>query len=88
MDIVAFDWTVENEKIKHIESNIKLFRKISTTFGNYFLKRIRSTDDLANIVNEFYNTESAILRAEKLTTKNGKDTIEHKIAISKLSEII
>ena len=40
--------------------------------------------NLADMVIEVYTAESAILRAEKLATKNGEDATEYQIAMSKL----
>ena len=40
--------------------------------------------NLADMVIEVYTAESAILRAEKLATKNGEETTEHQITMSKL----
>ena len=36
------------------------------------------------MVIEVYTAESTILRAEKLATKNGEETTEHQITMSKL----
>ena len=40
--------------------------------------------NLADMIIEAYTAESAILRAEKLSTKNGEEATEHQITMSKL----
>ena len=92
MSIPSFDKTDDSvlfaiEK-KHIKKLKKAFLMTAGKAAQHYAMGIEREQEvlmnLADMVIEVYTAESAILRSEKLASKNGEATTEYKIAMSKL----
>ena len=82
-DSILFE--VEKEHIKKLKRAILMCAgKAAEHFAMTIEREQEVMMNLADMVIEVYNAESAILRAEKLATKNGEETTEHQITMSKL----
>jgi hypothetical protein len=82
-DSILFE--VEKEYIKKLKRAILMCAgKAAQHFAMTIEREQEVLMNLADMIIEVYTAESAILRAEKLATKNGKKTTEYQIAMSKL----
>ena len=92
MSIPSFETPNENELFAIEKEQLKKLKKaILMTAGkaaqHYAMDIEKEQEVLMNIADmviEVYTAESAILRAEKLSLRNGKNTAEHQINMSKL----
>jgi hypothetical protein len=92
MSIPSFDkpddsilFEVEKEQIKKLKKAILMCAgKAAQHFAMTIEREQEVLMNLADMVIEVYTAESAILRAEKLATKNGEEATEHQITMSKL----
>ena len=92
MSIPSFDkldnsvlFEVEKEQIKKLKKAILMCAgKAAQHFAMTIEREQEVLMNLADMIIEVYTAESAILRAEKLTAKNGEDVTEHQIDMSKL----
>ena len=92
MSIPSFETTddsilfaVEKEHLKKLKKAILMTAgKAAQHYSMEIEKEQEVLMNLADMVIEVYTAESAILRAEKLAAKNGEDSAEHQINMSKL----
>ena len=92
MSIPSFDSTDKNVLFVLEKEHLKKLKKaILMTAGKtaqHYAMEIEKEQEvlmnLADMVIEVYTAESSILRAEKLAAKNGEETVEHQINMSKL----
>ena len=92
MSIPSFDspdenvlFAVEKEHLKKLKKAILMTAgKATQHYAMEIEKEQEVLMNLADMVIEVYTAESAILRAEKLAAKNGEETVEHQINMSKL----
>jgi hypothetical protein len=78
-------FAVEKEHIKKLKRAILMCAgKAAQHFAMTIEREQEVMMNLADMVIEVYTAESAILRAEKLANKNGEETTEHQITMSKL----
>jgi len=92
MSIPSFDspdknvlFAVEKEHLKKLKKAILMTAgKAAQHYAMEIEKEQEVLMNLADMVIEVYTAESAILRAEKLAAKNGEETVEHQINMSKL----
>ena len=92
MSIPSFDspdenvlFAVEKEHLKKLKKAILMTAgKAAQHYAMEIEKEQEVLMNLANMVIEVYTAESAILRSEKLAAKNGEETVEHQINMSKL----
>jgi alkylation response protein AidB-like acyl-CoA dehydrogenase len=78
-------FALEKEHIKKLKRAILMCAgKAAQHFAMTIEREQEVMMNLADMVIEVYTAESAILRAEKLATKNGEETTEHQIIMSKL----
>ena len=92
MSIPSFDSTDENVLFTLEKEHLKKLKKaILMTAGKaaqHYAMEIEKEQEvlmnLADMVIEVYTAESTILRAEKLSLKDGEEAVEHQINMSKL----
>jgi hypothetical protein len=92
MSIPSFDkpddsvlFAVEKEHIKKLKKTILMTAgKAAQHFAMEIEKEQEVLMNLADMVIDVYTAESAILRAEKLSLKNGEEKSQHQIVMSKL----
>ena len=78
-------FAVEKEHLKKLKKAILMTAgKAAQHYSLEIEKEQEVLMNLADMVIEVYTAESAILRAEKLAAKNGEDSAEHQINMSKL----
>ncbi len=78
-------FAVEKEHLKKLKKAILMTAgKAAQHYAMEIEKEQEVLMNLADMVIEVYTAESAILRAEKLAAKNGEDSAEHQINMSKL----
>ena len=82
---VSILFAVEKEHLKKLKKAILMTAgKAAQHYSMEIEKEQEVLMNLADMVIGIYTAESAILRAEKLAAKNGKDSAEHQINMSKL----